>query len=311
VQKRGGRGVIGITAREEDETAHLFMATTHHYILFFTDRGRVYRLKAYEVPLALRQAMGTAVINLINIEPGDEITATIPVASLDGEGFLVMGTKRGEVKRTALTDFKNLRQNGLRAFDIEEGDRLEWVHLTTGSDQVMMVTRQGQAIRFPEKELRVASRASGGVRGMRLEDDDEIMGMDIGRASADLLVVGDRGYGKRTALSEFSSHHRGGKGIRCMKVTQKTGPIADFKIVNDDDRLLISTAGGIVIRFNVSDIRRIGRSTEGVRLINLGESDRVSRVERVARKEDAEGNDDGSDEGNGSEVAADGAGEES
>jgi DNA gyrase subunit A len=289
VQKRGGRGVIGITAREEDETAHLFVATTHHYILFFTDRGRVYRLKAYEVPLAQRQAMGTAIINLIGIEPGDEITATVPIASLDMEGYLVMGTRRGEVKRTALSDFKNLRQNGLRAFDLEDGDRLEWVHLTSGEDDVVMATRQGLALRFSEKELRVASRASGGVRGMRLEEGDQIVGMEIGRADRDILVVGEHGYGKRTGLREFSSHHRGGKGIRCMRVTEKTGPIADFKIVTDEDRLLISTAAGIVIRFNVSDIRRIGRNTEGVRLINLGDGDRVTTIERVSRgKEDDE-----------------------
>lgn len=288
VQRRGGRGVIGITAREEDETAHLFVATTHHYILFFTNRGKVYRLKAYEVPLAQRQAMGTAIINLIGIEPGDEITATVPVASLDLDGYLVMGTKNGEIKRTALSEFKNLRQNGLRAFDIEEADRLQWVHLTDGHDDVVMATRQGQAIRFSETELRIASRASGGVRGMRLEEGDEIVGMEIGRPEWDILVVGEHGYGKRTALREFTAHHRGGKGIRCMKVTQKTGPISDFKIVSDEDRLLISTAGGIVIRFKVSDIRRIGRDTEGVRLINLEEGDRVTTIERVAKKQEGD-----------------------
>jgi DNA gyrase subunit A len=302
VQRRGGRGVMGITAREEDEMAHLFVATTHHYILFFTDRGRVYRLKAYEVPLAQRQAMGTAVINLINIEPGDEITATVPVPSLDAEGHLVMGTKNGEIKRTSLSDFKNLRQNGLRAFDIEEGDRLEWVHLTSGRDDIVMATRQGLAIRFSERELRVASRASGGVRAMRLEEGDEIVGMEVGRPEADILVVGENGYGKRTALREFTSHHRGGKGIRCMKVTPKTGPIADFKIVTDEDRLLISTAGGIVIRFKVSDIRRIGRATEGVRLINLGEGDRVTNIERVTKKQDDDNEEQaGAADGNGEE----------
>ncbi len=288
VQRRGGRGVIGITPREEDETAHLFVATTHHYILFFTDRGRVYRLKAYEVPQAQRQAMGTAIINLINIEPGDVITATVPVASLDAEGYLVIGSKNGEIKRTQLADFKNLRQNGLRAFDLEEADRLQWVHLTRGSEDVVMATRQGQAIRFSERELRIASRASGGVRGMRLEGHDEIVGMEIGRADHDILVVGENGFGKRTALTEFTSHHRGGKGIRCMRVTPKTGQVADFKVVTPEDRLLISTASGIVIRFNVSDVRRIGRSTEGVRLINLEEGDRVTAIERIPRKDDDE-----------------------
>ena len=292
VQKRGGRGVIGVTSREEDEIEHLFVATTHHYILFFTDRGRVYRVKAYEVPQGSRQAMGTAVINLISIEPGERVTATVPVQSLDMEGYLVMGTQMGEVKRTSLADFKNLRQNGLRAFDIEDKDCLCWVHLTTGNDHVMMVTEQGQAMRFPETELRVASRASGGVRGITLEKGDRLVGMKIVRPDGDILVVGRNGYGKRTPLAEFTPHHRGGKGILCMRVTNKTGRIADFSIVDETDRLLISTTNGIVIRFDINSIRRIGRATEGVRLINLGEGDHVATVARVEqtkrRKESAD-----------------------
>jgi DNA gyrase subunit A len=169
VQRRGGRGVIAASSKEEDEIAQLFVATTHHFILFFTDRGRVYRLKAYEVPLGSRQAMGTAVINLISIEPGESLTATVPVRSLDQEGYLVMATRKGEVKRSRLSEFQNLRANGLRAFDLEDDDRLCWVHLTTGADEVLMATRQGQAIRFHERELRAAGRGSGGVRGMTLD----------------------------------------------------------------------------------------------------------------------------------------------
>ena len=285
VQKRGGRGVIGVTSREEDEIAHLFIATTHHHILFFTDRGRVYRVKAYEVPQTSRTAMGTAVINLIGIEPGDRITATVPMASLDQEGYLVMGTEMGEVKRTALADFKNLRANGLNAFDLEEGDSLRWVHLTSGNDYVMMVTEQGQAIRFPETNLRIASRNSGGVRGMSVEANDRVIGMEITREGEDVLVVGKNGYGKRTPVKEYTPHHRGGKGVTTMRVTAKTGLVSDFKMVKAGDRLLISTAKGIVIRMTVDDIRQIGRQTEGVRVIRLEEGDEVRTIERVQKRE--------------------------
>jgi len=284
VQKRGGRGVIGVTSREEDEIAHLFIATTHHHILFFTDRGRVYRVKAYEVPQTSRTAMGAAIINFIGIEPGDRVTATIPVASLDQEGYLVMATERGEVKRTALADFKNLRANGLNAFDLEPGDSLRWIHLTTGNDDVLMITEQGQAIRFSETNLRVASRNSGGVRGMALEGNDRIIGVEIARPDEDVLVVGRKGYGKRTPVAEYTRHNRGGKGMIAMRVTDKTGPVSDFKMVRPGDRLLVSTAHGIVIRMPVDDIRQIGRATEGVRVIRLEEGDEVRTIERVQKQ---------------------------
>ncbi len=286
VQKRGGRGVIGVTSREEDEIAHLFTATTHHYIFFFTDRGRVYRVKAYEVPQTSRTAMGMAIINLIGIEPGDRITATVPMASLDQQGFLVMGTAKGEVKRTALTEFKNLRANGLNAFDLEPGDSLSWVHMTNGENDVMLVTRNGQAIRFPETNLRSASRNSGGVRGISLEGDDSVVGMEVVQPDEDVLVVGLKGYGKRTPVSDYPRQSRGGKGVITMKVTAKTGPVADLKIVRPGDRLLISTGKGIVIRMSIDDIRRIGRSTEGVRVIRLEEGDVVRTIERVRPQKD-------------------------
>ncbi|MFN3652091.1 MAG: DNA gyrase subunit A [Armatimonadota bacterium] len=286
VQKRGGRGVIGVTSREADEIAHLFVATTHHHILFFTDRGRVYKLKAYEVPQTSRTAMGTAIINLIGIEPGDRITATVPITSLEEGGYLVMGTQNGEVKRTALEDFKNLRANGLNAFDLEPDDSLCWVHLTTGTDEVMMITSQGQSIRFSEENLRIASRNSGGVRGMTLEKGDHIIGMEVVRPGDDILVIGRNGYGKRTPLTEYPLQNRGGKGVITMRVTDKTGPVADFKIVRPGDRLLVSTSGGIVIRVPIDEIRQIGRSTEGVRIIKLEEGDGVRAIERVAKQQD-------------------------
>jgi DNA gyrase subunit A len=285
VQKRGGRGVIAATSKEEDEIGQMFVATTHHFILFFTDRGRVYRLKAYEVPLGSRQAMGTAVINLISIEPGERITATVPIRALDKIGFLVMATRKGEIKRCRLTEFQNLRTNGLRAFDIEADDDLCWVHMTDGTSDIVMATEQGQAVRFPETEVRPMGRAAGGVRGINVEPGDKVVGMEVGRPNIDLLVVSQNGYGKRTLLSEYPRHHRGGKGVIAMRVTAKTGPIADLKVVEPDDRLLIITSGGIVIRTRVEEIRRIGRATEGVRVINLGSEDRVASIEAVAKAE--------------------------
>lgn len=285
VQRRGGRGVIGVTSREADEIAHLFIATTHHHILFFTDRGRVYRVKAYEVPQSSRTAMGMAVINLIGIEPGDRVTATVPIETLDADGYLVMGTERGEVKRTALADFKNLRANGLNAFNLEEGDSLRWVHLTSGTDDVLLVSEQGQALRFAETGLRVASRNSGGVRGMTLEGDDRVVAMEVARQGEDVLVIGKNGFGKRTTLEDFTRHHRGGKGMIVMRVTEKTGRVADVKLVQSGDRLLVSTSGGIVIRVPVSEIRHTGRAAEGVRIIKLDDGDEVRAIERVHQGE--------------------------
>jgi DNA gyrase subunit A len=285
VQRRGGRGVIAATSKEEDEIDQMFVATTHHFILFFTDRGRVYRLKAYEVPLGSRQAMGTAVINLISIEPGEKITATVPIRAMDQDGYMVMATAKGEIKRSKLSEFVNLRANGLKSFDIEEDDRLCWVHLTSGHNEIVMATEQGQAVCFPETELRASGRASGGVRGITIESGDRVVGMEVARPDLDLLVVSQNGYGKRTALAEYPRHHRGGKGVQTMRVTNKTGPIADLKVVEPDDRLLIITAGGIVIRTRVDEIRRIGRATEGVRVINLGSDDRVASIEAVAKAE--------------------------
>jgi DNA gyrase subunit A len=287
-QRRGGRGVIAANSKEEDRLEHCFVATTHHYILFFTDKGRVYRLKAYEVPQASRQAMGTAVINLIQIEPGEQITATVPVKELEGEGYLVMGTKMGEVKRTALKDFHYLRTNGLRAFDIEEGDELRWVWATTGSDDIVMVTRKGMSIRFAETALRIASRASGGVRGISLESGDYVVGMSVAQDDCELLVVAEKGLGKRTPLKEYRAQSRGGKGIKTMNVSAKGGEVICSKVVCKDDKAIIVTANGIAIRMKLDEVRCCGRSTMGVKLINLEEGDTVASVAIVSKGEEEE-----------------------
>lgn len=289
-QRRPGRGIIAANTKEEDKLEHVFIATTHHYILFFTDRGRVYRLKAYEVPPTTRQAMGTAIINLISIEPGETITASVPVKAIGGEGYLIMATKLGEVKRTAINSFQYLRTNGLRAFDIEENDELRWVRQTTGEDDLIMVTRKGMAIRFSEKNLRVASRISGGVRGITLRPGDSVVSMDICREDCDVLVVAEKGMGKRTPVSSYKRQGRGGKGIKTMIITPKGGEIVDSHIVCAEDRAIILTTGGIAIRLRLNEIRCCGRSTMGVRLINLGGGDRVASVAIIAKKDEDEGN---------------------
>ena len=287
-QRRPGKGIIAASSKEEDKMERIFIATTHHYILFFTDKGRVYRLKAYEVPQTTRQAMGTAIINLIHIEPGETITASVPVKEIGGEGHLVMATRLGEVKRTAINSFQYLRTNGLRAFDIEEGDELRWVRQTTGEDDLIMVTRKGMAIRFSEKNLRVASRASGGVRGICLRPDDFVVSMDVCRDDYDVLVATKKGMGKRTPARQYRRQTRGGKGLKTMHITEKGGNIVSSHMVTSEDRAIILTAQGIAIRLRVNEIRSCGRSTMGVRLIRLDEGDRVASVAIVPQSEEEE-----------------------
>ncbi len=290
-QKRGGRGRIGAPSRDEDELAHLFIATTHHHILFFTNRGRVYRLKAYEVPQTSRQALGTPVINLINIEPGEEITATIPIKDYKGvEGYLLFATQCGEVKRTAISEFANLRANGLICFDIEDEDALKWVAHTSGSDEIVLVTRKGMSISFKEEDVPTRGRAAGGVRGIRLSSakEDQVVGMGVIDRDSDLLVIGELGIGKRTPLKDYRPQGRGGIGIRTMALTSKTGDIVDAKVITADDRLLVMTRNGVTINMNVSDLRSTGRNTQGVKMINLDANDAVASVEKIGLSSDAE-----------------------
>ncbi|BCW95922.1 MAG: hypothetical protein KatS3mg018_1404 [Fimbriimonadales bacterium] len=240
-QKRGGKGVIATTAREEDEVEHLFQVSTHHYILFFTDRGRVYRLKAYEIPETSRQARGTAVINYINIQPDEKVTATVSVRDFASEGYLTMITRGGEIKRTALSEFANLRSNGLNAFDLESGDSLGWVLHTSGKDDVLLATRAGLAIRFPESDVPVRSRTAGGVKAIRLGKDDALVAACRVQPDALLLVVSENGFGKCTPLKEYRVQSRGGKGIFTMNVTRKTGAVVAAEVVEKDDKLILVT----------------------------------------------------------------------
>jgi DNA gyrase subunit A len=280
-QKRGGKGLKSVM-KQDDEPAHLFQVNTHNFILFFTDRGRVYKLRAYDIPENSRYARGMPVINYIAIESDERVTATVSVRDIRADGYLAMVTRRGEVKRTALSNFSNIRSNGLRAFDIEEGDELGWVLLTKGDDDLILVTRHGLSIRFAETAARDRSRAAGGVRAITLKPDDVLVGADVVRPGATLLVVGSNGFGKRTELDEYRVQGRGGSGILTMNVTDKTGEIVGAEVVEDDDRLILLTTNGKGIRMKVKDIRLVKRIAQGVKLIDLAGTDQVASIARLA-----------------------------
>lgn len=284
-QKRGGKGVNN-TLKSDDEPAHLFQVNTHNYILFFTDRGRVYKLRAYDIPESGRYAKGMPVINYIAIEGGERVTATVSVRDIRGEGYLTMITKRGEIKRTEMGKFANIRSNGLNAFDIEEGDELGWVLKTQGSNDILIITREGQSIRFSEKGVRDRSRAAGGVRGMTLKGDDIIVSAAVVLPDASLLVVSENGYGKRTELDEYRIQGRGGSGILTMNVTAKTGKIVGAEVVENDDKLLVMTNNGKGIRMKVKEIRTTGRVAQGVKLVNLADGDHVRSIAVIIQEAD-------------------------
>ena len=293
-QKRGGKGVNN-TMKSDDEPAHLFQVSTHHTILFFTDRGRVYRLKGYEIPESGRYAKGMPVINYINIVGGERVTATISVKDMSVDGYLTMitrgtGEKRhAEIKRTPLKDFANIRNNGLIAFDIEEGDELGWALKTPGAADIMLVTREGQSIRFNEKEATSRSRAAGGVRAIAFKEgsrEDQLVSASIVDDEATLLVVSELGYGKRTPLTDYRVQGRGGSGILTMNCTDKTGKIVGAEVVEDDDKLLVMTTKGKGIRVRVKEIRTTGRVAQGVKLINLANGDEVRSIARIVKGTD-------------------------
>lgn len=287
-QKRGGKGVNN-TMKMDDEPAHLFQVNTHHYILFFTNRGRVYRLRAYDIPETGRYAKGMPVINYIAIESEERVTATVSVKDMRDPGFLTMVTRMGEIKRTSMAAFANIRSNGLMAFDIEEGDDLNWVLKTSGEDDVILVTREGQSIRFNETDARGRGRAAGGVKAVRFKEgnpDDHLVAAAIAKDDMTLLVVGAHGFGKRTQIDEYRVQSRGGSGILTMNVTDKTGLIVGAEVVEENDRLLVMTANGKAIRMKVKDIRVTGRVAQGVKLISLAPNDSVMSIARVVRDAD-------------------------
>ncbi len=283
-QHRGGKGIKGMQTIEDDYIEDLLMTTTHHYVMFFTNFGRVYRLKAYEIPESSRTSRGTAIVNLIQLNPGEKITATIPVKEFDKEKYLFMVTKYGIVKKTSLMDFANVRKNGLAAINLRDDDELIEVKSTVREEEIFLVTKNGMCIRFRESDVRPTGRTSMGVIGMNMSDEDEIIGMQLKSQGSDLLIASEKGMGKRTDLDEFTVQKRGGKGVKCYKITEKTGFVVGVKAVNDDHEIMMITTGGIIIQLQACDISKYGRITSGVKLINLNEDVIVAKIAKVREK---------------------------
>ncbi len=283
-QNRGGKGIKGMQTIEDDYIEDLLMTTTHHYLHFFTSLGRVYRLKAYEIPEAGRTARGTAIINLLQLSPGEKITAMIPIREYDGQKNLFMVTKKGIVKKTSLMEFSNVRKNGLAAIHLKDDDELIEVKTTDSTSEIFLVTRQGMCIRFQETDVRPTGRTSMGVIGMNLSDGDEIVGMQLQTQGDSLLIVSENGMGKRTYLDEFTVQKRGGKGVKCYKITEKTGDVVGVKAVNDDNEIMMITTEGIIIQLRMQDISTMGRITSGVKMIHLDEGVKVAQIAKVREK---------------------------
>ena len=284
-QRRGGRGVMAMGTKTEDFLRHLFVTTTHHFILFFTNQGKVYRLKVHEIPEAGRQAKGTAIVNLLYIGGDEKISAVIPVKEFDPEQYLIMATSHGLVKKTSLDKYDTSRRDGIIAIFLNEEDHLVDVKLTSGEEQIVLATRKGQAIRFPEEQARPMGRNTRGVKGISLAPKDEVVGMEIVRPEANLLTVTANGFGKRTLLTEYRSQTRGGKGIINIKVNKRNGLVVAVQMIKSDEEIMMVSAEGIVIRFNAEDISKIGRATQGVTLMRLDKGDTVVAVAKVLAEE--------------------------
>ncbi|MCC8060175.1 MAG: DNA gyrase subunit A [Clostridiales bacterium] len=281
-QNRGGKGIKGMQTIDEDYIEELILTRNHNYIMFFTDKGRVYRLKAYAIPEGSRTARGTAIVNLIQLQAEEKITAIVPVKEYDDTDFLIMATKNGMVKRTPVREYENVRKNGLQAIVLREGDELIEVKGTDNTKDIFLVTKRGQCIRFHESDVRVTGRVSMGVIGVKLNEGDEIIGMQMHTQGDCLLVVSANGMGKRTSIEEFSAQNRGGKGVLCYKITEKTGELVGAKLVFDDHDIMMITTEGIVIRISAEDISIIGRNTSGVKLMNIDPESQV-RVASIAK----------------------------
>ena len=285
-QNRGGRGIKGMQTLEDDYIEELMMTTTHHYVMFFTNTGRVYRLKAYEIPEAGRTARGTAIINLLQLMPGERITAVIPISKFEEGHYLMMATRRGLVKKTPIQDYANVRKVGLAAIALRDDDELIEVKATNDRKDVILLTKYGQCIRFKETDVRSTGRVSMGVRGINLLDGDEVVAMQLNTQGYYLLVVSENGMGKRTSISEFTCQNRGGKGVKCYKITEKTGNVIGAKAVNEENEIMMITTEGIIIRLQCSDISILGRITSGVKLINLSKGVTVASFAKVREKEE-------------------------
>lgn len=283
-QNRGGKGIKGMQTIEEDYIEDLLMTTTHHYLMFFTNFGRVYRLKAYEIPEASRTSRGIAIVNILQLSPGEKISAMIPIKEYEEDKNLFMVTKKGIVKKTSVMEYNNVRKNGLIAINLREDDELIEVKTTSKETEIFLVTKFGMCIRFKETDVRPTGRASMGVIGMNLSDGDEIVGMQLDHQGDSLLIVSENGLGKRTYLNEFTVQKRGGKGVKCYKITEKTGNVVGVKAVNDDHEIMMITTEGIIIQLRMEDISTLGRITSGVKMINLDHNVKVAKIAKVREK---------------------------
>ena len=295
-QRRGGKGKIGTTTKEEDFVEYLFIASMHSYILFFTTIGKVYWIKVHELPQASRAARGKPIVNLLSLEPGERVSAFLTVREFQEGRYIVFATKNGLIKKTELMAYANPRASGIRAIGLEERDEVIGVRLTDGNQEIILSTAEGQSIRFKEEQVRPTGRGTFGVVGMKLDPEDKVVSMEILSLGVDILTVAEGGYGKRTAMDEYRLQSRGGKGVITMKTTDKTGRVIGVQLVTEEDQLMMITNIGKIIRLRIKDIRVIGRNTQGVRLIELEEGERVVSVARLAEKEEEEDEEEKTDE---------------
>lgn len=285
-QRRGGRGITALQTREDDFVEHLFITSTHNYLLFFTNKGRMYRLKTYEIPEAGRQAKGTALVNLLHLDGDEKVSAVIPIKGFEDEGYLIFMTKKGTIKKTELKQYASQRVTGLNAITLRDEDELISVKLTRGTSELMAITRHGLSIRFPESDVRDMGRSAMGVKGVTLNPDDSVIALDIVEENAELLVISEKGFGKRTPLSEYRVQSRGGKGIKTSNITGKTGYLVGAKVVKDDCEVMLISAEGIIIRMAIDGISVMGRSTQGVTLMKLAENDSVVALAKIVPDEE-------------------------
>ena len=294
-QHRGGKGIKGMQTIEEDYIENLFMATTHHYLMFFTNLGKVYRMKAYEIPEASRTSRGTAIINLLQLLPDEKISAVISIKEFEEDKYLFMATKDGTVKKTPILEYANIRKTGLQAITLRDGNELIEVKVTDNNRDIFLVTKRGQCIRFNEKDVRTTGRTSIGVRGMKIDEGDEVVAMQMDIQGPNLLMVSEFGMGKRTSIDEFAPQFRGGKGVKCYKITEKTGNVIGCKAVEPGTEIMLITTEGIIIRIGVDDISQLGRVTSGVKLMNLDSSKDI-RIASIARVHEEETDEDETEE---------------
>lgn len=286
-QNRGGKGIKGMSTLDDDYIEDLLMTSTHHYIMFFTNKGKVYRIKAYQIPESSRIARGTAIVNILQLEPGEKITAMIPIKDYKQDSYLFMATKKGIVKKTSIKEYDNIRKTGILSINLREDDELIEVKVTSNENDIFLVTKQGKCIRFSEQDVRPTGRTSMGVIGMTLDSDDEIIGMQLDTQGDSLLIASENGMGKRTSLDEFNRQYRGGKGVLCYNITDKTGFVIGAKAVNDSHEIMMITSGGIIIRMPVNGISKIGRYTSGVKLMNI-DVEKDIKVASIAKVRDTD-----------------------